>query len=140
MWKWAYAYDIVHARLGRLGHTVAEQRESVQAVVRGTSKDSKHSFTGGDAPLAAVHPLAWWEDLLCCLVMFLIPGTVLWMPLLGIVLVSALPWTGFQYLGWFCALIVVAWAYPSGWNKPVIHSRMYQMLLKCVHHGRLCGC
>ncbi len=74
----------------------------MEALAVGRSKDAASTFPcprSGPAPLAQVCPLTPWEELLCCIVLFFIPGAALWVPLVALVLagvgIGGLGWTPF---------------------------------------------
>lgn len=103
-------------------------------MAKGRSKDARSTFpveAGCPPPLATVCPLGPWEEFLCCVVLFFIPGAALWVPVvaLGLAVVGVAGY-GWVYLGVFSAVLAASFLVPAGLRQGVLHSHVATLMLK----------
>jgi hypothetical protein len=96
----------------------------------GVSSGADATFAGG-APLAAVCPLAVWEEALCCLLLLLVPGAALWVPVSVLVLaVAGVAGWGWAPLAMWLCLLAASYVLPSRFSKDAVHSPAAALLLR----------
>ncbi len=74
--------------------------------------------------------MSFWEEALCCVVLFFFPGAALWVPVVMLGLALAGPWLGWTPLLVAAGVCAATCAVPAPFSPSIIHSRVSVMLLK----------